>query len=121
MDKWVVTGIKNVTMNESFFVGHFPEEPIMPGVLQIEALAQVGGVLLLSSVPDPENYLLYFMRIDSVRFKRKVVPGDTLNIRMALTEPIKRGIALCKGEGFVGDTLVIEAAFMAQLAKKPQA
>jgi UDP-3-O-[3-hydroxymyristoyl] N-acetylglucosamine deacetylase/3-hydroxyacyl-[acyl-carrier-protein] dehydratase len=121
MDKWVVTGIKNVTMNESFFVGHFPEEPIMPGVLQIEALAQVGGVLLLSSVPDPENYLLYFMRIDTVKFKRKVVPGDTLNIRMALTEPIKRGIALCKGEGFVGDTLVIEAAFMAQLAKKPQA
>jgi UDP-3-O-[3-hydroxymyristoyl] N-acetylglucosamine deacetylase/3-hydroxyacyl-[acyl-carrier-protein] dehydratase len=119
MDKWMVSGIKNVTMNESFFVGHFPDEPIMPGVLQIEALAQVGGVLLLSSVPDPEHYLLYFMRIDSVRFKRKVVPGDTLNIRMYLTEPIKRGIALCKGEGFVGDTMVIEAAFMAQLAKKP--
>ena len=119
MDKWVVTGIKNVTMNESFFVGHFPEEPIMPGVLQIEALAQVGGVLLLSSVPDPDNYLLYFMRIDSVRFKRKVVPGDTLNIRMVLKEPIKRGIALCSGEGFVGDQLVIEAEFMAQLARKP--
>lgn len=119
MDEWIVTGIKNVTMNESFFVGHFPEEPIMPGVLQIEALAQVGGVLLLSSVPDPENHLLYFMRIDSVRFKRKVVPGDTLNIRMELTEPIKRGIALCKGEGFVGDQMVIEASFMAQLAKKP--
>jgi UDP-3-O-[3-hydroxymyristoyl] N-acetylglucosamine deacetylase/3-hydroxyacyl-[acyl-carrier-protein] dehydratase len=119
LDEWVVTGIKNVTMNEAFFVGHFPEEPIMPGVLQIEALAQVGGVLLLSSVPDPENYLLYFMRIDSVRFKRKVVPGDTLNIRMLLTEPIKRGIALCRGEGFVGDQLVIEAAFMAQIARKP--
>jgi UDP-3-O-[3-hydroxymyristoyl] N-acetylglucosamine deacetylase/3-hydroxyacyl-[acyl-carrier-protein] dehydratase len=119
MDKWIVTGIKNVTMNESFFMGHFPEEPIMPGVLQIEALAQVGGVLLLSSVPDPENHLLYFMRIDSVRFKRKVVPGDTLNIRMGLTEPIKRGIALCKGEGYVGDQMVIEASFMAQLAKKP--
>jgi UDP-3-O-[3-hydroxymyristoyl] N-acetylglucosamine deacetylase/3-hydroxyacyl-[acyl-carrier-protein] dehydratase len=119
MDKWVVNGIKNVTMNESFFVGHFPEEPIMPGVLQIEALAQVGGVLLLSSVPDPENYLIYFLRIDTVRFKRKVVPGDTLNIRMLLTEPIKRGIALCKGEGFVGDQMVIEAAFMAQLARKP--
>jgi UDP-3-O-[3-hydroxymyristoyl] N-acetylglucosamine deacetylase/3-hydroxyacyl-[acyl-carrier-protein] dehydratase len=119
MDKWFVTGIKNVTMNESFFVGHFPEEPIMPGVLQIEALAQVGGVLLLSSVPDPENHLLYFMRIDSVRFKRKVVPGDTLNIRMQLTEPIKRGIALCKGEGYVGDQMVIEASFMAQLARKP--
>jgi UDP-3-O-[3-hydroxymyristoyl] N-acetylglucosamine deacetylase / 3-hydroxyacyl-[acyl-carrier-protein] dehydratase len=119
LDKWYVTGIKNVTMNESFFVGHFPEEPIMPGVLQIEALAQVGGVLLLSSVPDPENHLLYFMRIDSVRFKRKVVPGDTLNIRMMLKEPIKRGIALCKGEGFVGDQVVIEAEFMAQLARKP--
>jgi len=119
MDKWIVTGIKNVTMGESFFMGHFPEEPIMPGVLQIEALAQVGGVLLLSSVPDPDNYLLYFMRIDSVRFKRKVVPGDTLNIRMELKEPIKRGIALCKGEGFVGDQIVIEAEFMAQLARKP--
>jgi UDP-3-O-[3-hydroxymyristoyl] N-acetylglucosamine deacetylase / 3-hydroxyacyl-[acyl-carrier-protein] dehydratase len=119
MDEWVVTGIKNVTMDEAFFIGHFPEEPIMPGVLQIEALAQVGGVLLLSSVPDPQNYLLYFMRIDSVRFKRKVVPGDTLNIRMALKEPIKRGIALCKGEGFVGEQVVIEAEFMAQLAKKP--
>jgi UDP-3-O-[3-hydroxymyristoyl] N-acetylglucosamine deacetylase / 3-hydroxyacyl-[acyl-carrier-protein] dehydratase len=121
MDEWVVTGVKNVTMNESFFVGHFPDEPIMPGVLQIEALAQVGGVLLLCSVPDPENYLLYFLRIDLVRFKRKVVPGDTLNIRMRLTEPIKRGIALCKGEGFVGDTQVIEASFMAQLARKTDA
>ncbi|MFO7370415.1 MAG: bifunctional UDP-3-O-[3-hydroxymyristoyl] N-acetylglucosamine deacetylase/3-hydroxyacyl-ACP dehydratase [Bacteroidales bacterium] len=121
MDEWIVTGVKNVTMNEAFFVGHFPEEPIMPGVLQIEALAQVGGVLLLSSVPDPENYLLYFMRIDTVRFKRKVVPGDTLNIRMILTEPIKRGIALCRGEGFVGEQMVIEAAFMAQLARKPGA
>jgi UDP-3-O-[3-hydroxymyristoyl] N-acetylglucosamine deacetylase/3-hydroxyacyl-[acyl-carrier-protein] dehydratase len=119
LDEWFVTGIKNVTMNESFFEGHFPEEPIMPGVLQIEALAQVGGVLLLSSVPDPDNYLLYFMRIDSVRFKRKVIPGDTLNIRMELKEPIKRGIALCKGEGFVGDQMVIEAEFMAQLARKP--
>jgi UDP-3-O-[3-hydroxymyristoyl] N-acetylglucosamine deacetylase/3-hydroxyacyl-[acyl-carrier-protein] dehydratase len=106
-------------MNESFFVGHYPEEPIMPGVLQIEALAQVGGILLLSSVPDPENYLLYFMRIDSVRFKRKVVPGDTLNVRMQLKEPIKRGIAFCRGEAFVGEHLVIEAEFMAQLARKP--
>lgn len=119
LDEWVVTGIKNVTMNESFFVGHFPDAPIMPGVLQIEALAQVGGILLLKSVPDPDNYLLYFMRIDSVRFKRKVVPGDTLNIRMVLKEPIKRGIALCSGQGFVGDQLVIEAEFMAQLARKP--
>ena len=119
LDKWIVCGIKNVTMNESFFIGHYPDEPIMPGVLQIEALAQVGGILLLSSVPDPDNYLLYFMRIDSVRFKQKVVPGDTLNIRMQLKEPIKRGIALCKGEAFVGSQLVIEADFMAQLARKP--
>jgi UDP-3-O-[3-hydroxymyristoyl] N-acetylglucosamine deacetylase/3-hydroxyacyl-[acyl-carrier-protein] dehydratase len=118
MDKWTICGIKNVTMNESFFVGHYPEEPIMPGVLQIEALAQVGGILLLSSVPDPENHLLYFMRIDSVRFKRKVVPGDTLNVRMHLKEPIKRGIALCRGEAFVGEQLVIEADFMAQIARK---
>jgi UDP-3-O-[3-hydroxymyristoyl] N-acetylglucosamine deacetylase / 3-hydroxyacyl-[acyl-carrier-protein] dehydratase len=119
MDKWTITGIKNVTMNEAFFVGHFPDEPIMPGVLQIESLAQVAGILLLCTVPDPENFHLYFMRIDSVRFKRKVVPGDTLNIRMELKEPIKRGIGLCKGEGFVGDQLVIEAEFMAQLARKP--
>jgi UDP-3-O-[3-hydroxymyristoyl] N-acetylglucosamine deacetylase / 3-hydroxyacyl-[acyl-carrier-protein] dehydratase len=119
MDKWAICGIKNVTMNESYFVGHYPEEPIMPGVLQIESLAQVAGILLLCSVPDPENFVLYFMRIDSVRFKRKVVPGDTLNIRMQLKEPIKRGIGLCKGEGFVGEQLVIEAEFMAQIARKP--
>jgi len=119
MDKWAICGIKNVTMNESYFVGHYPEEPIMPGVLQIESLAQVAGILLLCSVPDPENFVLYFMRIDSVRFKRKVVPGDTLNIRMQLKEPIKRGIGLCEGEGFVGEQLVIEAEFMAQIARKP--
>jgi UDP-3-O-[3-hydroxymyristoyl] N-acetylglucosamine deacetylase / 3-hydroxyacyl-[acyl-carrier-protein] dehydratase len=119
LDEWVVTGIKNVTMNEAFFVGHYPDQPVMPGVLQIEALAQVGGILLLSFVPDPENYVLYFMRIDSVRFKRKVVPGDTLNIRMVLKEPIRRSIALCYGQGFVGDQLVIEAEFMAQMAPKP--
>ncbi|MBN1416342.1 MAG: bifunctional UDP-3-O-[3-hydroxymyristoyl] N-acetylglucosamine deacetylase/3-hydroxyacyl-ACP dehydratase [Bacteroidales bacterium] len=119
LDEWVVTGVKNVTMNESFFVGHYPDQPVMPGVLQIEALAQVGGILLLSFVPDPENYVLYFMRIDSVRFKRKVVPGDTLNIRMVLKEPIRRGIALCYGQGFVGDQVVIEAEFMAQMAPKP--
>jgi len=119
MDKWMVTGIKNVTMNEAFFAGHYPDEPVMPGVLQIEALAQVGGILLLSFVPDPDNYVLYFLRIDSVRFKRKVVPGDTLNIRMVLKEPVRRGIALCFGQGFVGDQIAIEAEFMAQMAPKP--
>jgi UDP-3-O-[3-hydroxymyristoyl] N-acetylglucosamine deacetylase/3-hydroxyacyl-[acyl-carrier-protein] dehydratase len=120
LDEWVVTGIKNVTMNEAFFLGHYPDEPVMPGVLQIEVLAQVGGILLLSFVPDPENYVLYFMRIDSVRFKRKVVPGDTLNVRMVLKEPIRRGIALCYGQGFIGDQMVIEAEFMAQMAPKPK-
>lgn len=119
LDEWVVTGVKGVTMNESFFMGHFPDEPIMPGVLQIEAMAQVGGILLLSTVPDPQNYLIYFLKIESVKFKQKVVPGDLLNVRMILNEPIKRGIALCSGQGFVGDKMVIEAEFMAQLSKKP--
>ena len=119
MDEWVVTGIKNVTMNEAQFLGHFPDEPIMPGVLQIEAMAQVGAVLLTSKVPDPGNYLTYFLKIENIRFKNKVVPGDTLNIRMILTGPIKRGIAITKGQGFVGNKLVIEGEFMAQLSKKP--
>ena len=120
MDEWVITGIKNVTMNEAFFVGHYPEEPIMPGVLQIESMAQVGGILLLNKVPDPENYVLYFMKIENIKFKHKVVPGDTLNIRMRLLEPVKRGIALTQGQVFVGDTLVMEGQFMAQLAQKPK-
>ncbi len=119
MDEWTVTGIKNVTMNEAFFLGHFPDEPVMPGVLQVEAMAQTGAVLLTSFVPDPDNYLTYFLKIENVKFKNKVVPGDTLNIRMTLTEPIKRGIALTKGQAFVGDKMVIEGEFMAQLAKKP--
>jgi UDP-3-O-[3-hydroxymyristoyl] N-acetylglucosamine deacetylase/3-hydroxyacyl-[acyl-carrier-protein] dehydratase len=118
MDEWVVCGIKNVTMNEAFFIGHYPEEPIMPGVLQIESMAQVGGILLLSKVPDPENYVLYFLKIENIKFKHKVVPGDTLNIRMRLLEPVKRGIALTHGEVFVGDLMVMEGEFMAQLAKK---
>jgi UDP-3-O-[3-hydroxymyristoyl] N-acetylglucosamine deacetylase/3-hydroxyacyl-[acyl-carrier-protein] dehydratase len=105
-------------MNESFFIGHYPNEPLMPGVLQIESMAQVGGILLLSMVPDPENYVLYFMKIENIKFKHKVVPGDTLNIRMKLLGPLKRGVALTKGEVFVGDTLVMEGNFMAQLAKK---
>ncbi len=120
MDEWNVCGIKNVTMNEAFFVGHYPAEPIMPGVLQIESMAQVGGILLLSKVPDPENYVLYFLKIENIKFKNKVVPGDTLNIRMRLLEPVKRGIALTHGEVFVGNTLVMEGQFMAQLARKPE-
>jgi len=116
-DEKTVIGIKNVTMNEPFFVGHFPGEPIMPGVLQVEALAQVGGVLVLNTVPDPENYLTFFLKIDKLRFKRKVVPGDTLILKMTLLEPIRRGIALMYGEGYVGDTLAIEGEMMAQISK----
>jgi UDP-3-O-[3-hydroxymyristoyl] N-acetylglucosamine deacetylase / 3-hydroxyacyl-[acyl-carrier-protein] dehydratase len=120
MDEWVICGIKNVTMNEAFFVGHYPDEPIMPGVLQIEAMAQVGGILLLSKVPNPDDYVLYFLKIENIKFKHKVVPGDTLNIRMRLLESVKRGIALTYGQVFVGNTLVMEGQFMAQLAKKPE-
>jgi len=116
-DEKTVIGIKNVTMNEPFFVGHFPGEPIMPGVLQVEAMAQVGGVLVLNTVPDPENYLTFFLKIDKVRFKRKVVPGDTLILKMTLLEPMRRGIALMFGEGYVGGNLVIEGELMAQISK----
>jgi UDP-3-O-[3-hydroxymyristoyl] N-acetylglucosamine deacetylase/3-hydroxyacyl-[acyl-carrier-protein] dehydratase len=116
-DEKTVIGIKNVTMNEPFFVGHFPGEPIMPGVLQVEALAQVGGVLVLNTVPDPENYLTFFLKIDKVRFKRKVVPGDTLILKMTLLEPIRRGIAIMFAEGYVGDQLAIEGELMAQISK----
>ena len=98
IDETSVAGIKNVTMNEPFFVGHFPEEPVMPGVLIIEAMAQCGGILALNSVPDPENYSTYFLRIDNVRFKNKVVPGDTLQFELKLTEPIRRGIVVMEAK-----------------------
>lgn len=119
MDDTTICGVKNVTMNEAFFVGHYPDEPIMPGVLQVEAMAQCGGILLLGFVPDPENHVLYFLKLENVKFKQKVVPGDTLNIRMKLLGPVKRGIARTFGQVFVGDTLVVEGEFMAQLAKRP--
>ena len=117
MDEDSIVGIKNVTMNENFFVGHFPEEPIMPGVLQVEALAQVGGVLILSKVDEPEKYSTYFLKIDKVKFKRKVVPGDTLILKLELINPFRRGIALMKAQAFVGDYLVTEAELMAQVVK----
>lgn len=117
MDETSVVGLKNVTMNEGFFVGHFPNEPVMPGVLQIEAMAQVGGILVLNSVPDPENYLTYFLKIDRVKFKKKVVPGDTLIFRLDLLEPIRRGIANMFGQAFVGNQLVMEGELMAQITK----
>ena len=117
MDDNMIIGVKNVTMNEPFFVGHFPDEPVMPGVLIVEAMAQTGGVLVLNSVPDPENYATYFLKIDAVRFKRKVVPGDTLIFKMELMLPIRRGIAQMKAQAFVGNQLVTEAEVMAQVVK----
>jgi len=115
-----VVGMKNVTMNEPFFIGHFPDAPVMPGVLQIEAMAQCGGVLVLSSVPDPENYLTYFMKMDKVKFKQKVLPGDTLIFRAELITPIRRGICHMQAYGYANGKLVVEAELMAQIAKKTQ-
>lgn len=112
-----VVGIKNVTMNEPFFQGHFPGNPVMPGVMQIEAMAQVGGILVLKTVPDPENYLTYFMKIDNVKFKQKVIPGDTLVFKLELVTPIRRGICHMKGYTQVGDKIVMEAEMMAQIVK----
>ena len=113
-----VVGLKNVTMNETFFAGHFPNEPVMPGVLQIEAMAQTGGILVLSGVEDPENYYTYFLKIENVRFKQKVVPGDTLILKLSLITPVRRGICHMKGNAYVGNKLVMEAEMMAQIGKK---
>ncbi len=118
-DKHVV-GMKNVTMNEPFFVGHFPGAPVMPGVLQIEAMAQAGGILVLSTVPDPENYLTYFIKIDKVRFKQQVTPGDTLIFKLELLSPIRRGICHMQGYAYANGKLVSEAELMAQIAKRTE-
>jgi UDP-3-O-[3-hydroxymyristoyl] N-acetylglucosamine deacetylase/3-hydroxyacyl-[acyl-carrier-protein] dehydratase len=112
-----VIGIKNVTMNEPFFVGHFPGAPVMPGVLQIEAMAQTGGILVLSTVPDPENYLTYLLKIDNVRYKHQVVPGDTLIFKLDLLSPIRRGICQMQGRAYANGKLVSEAEIMAQITK----
>ena len=113
-----VVGMKNVTMNESFFVGHFPEAPVMPGVIIVEAMAQTGGILVLSTVPDPENYLTFFMKIDNVKFKHKVLPGDTLIFKCELITPIRRGICHMQAHAYANGKLVAEAELMAQIAKK---
>jgi len=113
-----VVGMKNVTMNEDFFAGHFPGAPVMPGVLQIEAMAQTGGVLVLSTVPDPENYLTLFMKMDNVKFKQKVLPGDTLIFHCSLKTPIRRGICHMQAYAYANNKLVCEAELMAQIVKK---
>jgi UDP-3-O-[3-hydroxymyristoyl] N-acetylglucosamine deacetylase/3-hydroxyacyl-[acyl-carrier-protein] dehydratase len=113
-----VVGLKNVTMNEPFFVGHFPDAPVMPGVLIIEAMAQSGGILVLSTVPDPENYLTFFMKIDNVKFKQKVLPGDTLIFKCDLITPIRRGICHMQANAYANGKLVAQAELMAQIAKK---
>ena len=112
-----IVGIKNVTSNEPFFVGHFPQEPIMPGVLQIEAMAQCGGLLVLNTVEEPERWSTYFMKIDDVKFRQKVVPGDTLIFKVDLLAPLRHGISSMKGYVFVGDHVVSEATFTAQIVK----
>src|ERR1700761_3121189 len=118
LSKSHVVGLKNVTMNEDLFMGHFPGMPLFPGVLQIEAMAQTGGILVLNTVPDPENYITLFLKIENARFKDKVVPGDTLIFHCNLLAPIRRGIAQMKGIGMVGERVVVEAELMAQIVRK---
>jgi UDP-3-O-[3-hydroxymyristoyl] N-acetylglucosamine deacetylase/3-hydroxyacyl-[acyl-carrier-protein] dehydratase len=117
LDETSVVGIKNVTFNEPFFQGHFPDEPVMPGVLLVEALAQAGGLLVLSGVKDPEKYSTYFLKIDKLKFKQKVLPGDTVILKMELVEPMRRGIVMMFGQAFVGNRIVVEGEMTAQVVK----
>jgi UDP-3-O-[3-hydroxymyristoyl] N-acetylglucosamine deacetylase/3-hydroxyacyl-[acyl-carrier-protein] dehydratase len=118
LDEENVAGIKNVTVNEPFFQGHFPGNPVMPGVLQIESMVQVGGILVLNTVPDPENYWTYFLGIENFKWRKMVIPGDTLVIKCKLLAPIRRGIAKMQGEAYVGNNLVCEGTMTACIIKK---
>lgn len=120
MDSNGIVGIKNVTLNEPFFQGHFPDNPVFPGVMQIEAMAQVGGIFALSQVPDPEFYSTYFMKIDGVKFKQKVIPGDTIVFKLVLESPIRRGLVNMRGVGYVNGKEVCEAVMLAQVVKDKQ-
>jgi UDP-3-O-[3-hydroxymyristoyl] N-acetylglucosamine deacetylase/3-hydroxyacyl-[acyl-carrier-protein] dehydratase len=117
LDESSIVGIKNVTFNESFFQGHFPDEPIMPGVLLVEALAQTGGLLVLSGVEEPEKYSTYFLKIDKLKFKHKVIPGDTVILKMEFADIMRRGIATMFGQAFVGNELILEGEMTAQVVK----
>lgn len=118
LDDTSVTGVKGVTYNEPFFQGHFPGNPVMPGVIIVEAMAQIGGIFVLNTVPDPQNYWTYFLKIEECKFRKMVLPGDTLVIVCELLEPIKRGIAKMKGRAYVGKTLVTESVMIASIVKK---